>query len=278
MAYTARVIYNQKGGVGKTTLSVNLAAASALKGKRTLVIDCDPQANATSYFLGHANAEKTIGDFFESCLGINLFRLSLSQFLTTQTKVANLHLVAGDRNLEDLRNKLENKHKINKLRDGLQNLSYDVIYFDPPPAKDFYSLSCLIAADEVLVPVDCDAFSVQAAKEILEIFQEVRADHNPTLKLRGIIVNQFQKTTRHAAAMIADLRRFGFPVLEPYIPSSVKVRESHSEACPLIIGQPRHAVSKAISALLDNIDGVNVPSENKVSEENRGAPVDLQVW
>lgn len=255
MALRTRVIYNQKGGVGKTTMTVNLAAMSALRGHRTLLVDCDPQANSTSYLLGAgAITESTVADFFESCLGINLFRQSLSNYVNSLTGIQNLHIVPGDKVLEDLRTKLENKHKINKLRDGLRGLNYDRIFFDPPPAKDFFSLSCLIAADEVLVPVDCDAFSVQAAKEILELLNEVRADHNPNLKLLGVVVNQHQRNTKHAAAMISDLKKFGFPVFEPYIPVSVKIRESHSLARPVVTSFPKHDVTRAISQLFDMVE------------------------
>lgn len=252
-----RVIYNQKGGVGKTTLAVNLAACAAQKGFRTLLIDSDPQGNASSYILGDREPEKTLADYYESCLGLNLFRQTILEYVTSQTKVPNLHLVACNRELENLRTKLENKHKIMKLKDGLKNTTYDHIYFDPPPANDFFSLSCLIAATEILVPIDCDAFSVRAAKEIKNTIDEVIADHNPNLKILGIVVNQFQKGTKHSTGIVKELSQLGFDVLEPYIPSSVKVRESHSEYKPVVMGHKDHTVAQAIRNLFDKLEEVS---------------------
>ena len=249
-----RVIYNQKGGVGKTTLAVNLAACAAQKGFRTLLIDSDPQGNASSYILGEKQPEKTLADYYESCLGINIFRQTILDYVTANTKIPNLHLVASNRDLENLRTKLENKHKIMKLKEGLKNNTYDHVYFDPPPANDFFSLSCLIAATEILVPIDCDAFSVRAAVEIKNTIDEVIADHNPSLKILGVVVNQYQKGTKHSAEIVKELAKLGFNVLEPYIPSSVKVRESHSENKPVVVGHKDHPVSQAIVSLFSALE------------------------
>ena len=249
-----RVIYNQKGGVGKTTLAVNLAACAAQKGLRTLLIDSDPQGNASSHILGYVEPEKTLSDYYETCFHLNIFRQSLLDYVTSQTNIPNLHLVACNRSLENLRTKLENKHKIMKLKDGLKNNTYDHVYFDPPPANDFFSLSCLIAATEILVPIDCDAFSLRAATEIKNTIDEVIADHNPNLKILGIVVNQYQKGTKHSAEIVKELSKLGFDVLEPYIPLSVKVRESHSENKPVVVGHKDHAVSKAMTKLFEKLE------------------------
>ena len=250
-----RVVFNQKGGVGKTTIAVNLAAQAALLGRRTLLIDSDPQANSTAYLLGHDHqVQATLAHFYESCLGIHLFRQSIMEYVTTATGVKGLHLVAGERGLEELRTKLENKYKIFKLRDGLKSCLYDEIWFDPPPANDFFSLACLAAAHEIIIPVDCDSFSLRAAEDVLRTVNEVKQDLNPDLRLVGALVNQYQRSTKHAHVMLDELEAMGIPVLRPYVPQSVKIRESHSLASPMVILEPRHAVSCAFADLYQAID------------------------
>lgn len=269
-----RVVFNQKGGVGKTTIAVNLAALSAHRGKRTLLVDSDPQANSTSYLLGsEASPQATLAGFYEACLGINLFRQSLTEYTTTRTGVPGLHLVAAERGLEELRTKLENKYKIFKLRDGLKNTTYDEVWFDPPPANDFFSLACLVAAHEIVIPIDCDAFSLRAAEDVLNTYREVKQDLNPSLELVGAVVNQFQRSTRHSAEILAELQRLGIRVLEPYLPQSIKVRESHSRAVPLVYAEPRHAASLAFCALYDALDGAAAGEASVSDDEAPREPV-----
>jgi chromosome partitioning protein len=255
-----RVVFNQKGGVGKTTLATNLATCAALAGARTLLVDADPNANATQHLLGREQGPgHTIANFFDTSLGISLFNRSVTEFVVASPRVPGLHLLAGDRRLDDLRPKLESRHKINKLRDGLAGVPYQQIYFDTPPTLDFYSLSCLIAAHELIIPIDCDAFSVKAAEEVRKAVEEVRHDHNPQLVIAGVVVNHHQRSTRHSSRMVAELRRLGFRVLEPFIPASVKVRESHSEKAPFMVRHGEHPVGKAFSAVFQ---AITQPSSN----------------
>lgn len=265
-----RVVFNQKGGVGKTTLAVNLATCAALRGKRVLLIDTDPQANSTSYLLGpEAEPSHTLAHFYESCLGIHLFRQNLSDYITVKTGVMGLHLVASEKSLEELRTKLENKYKIFKLRDGLKSSSYDEIWVDPPPANDFFSLSALIAAQEVLVPVDCDAFSLEAARNVFSTVAEIREDHNPSLELRGAVVNQFQRNTKHSLQIVRELEGIGIPVLKPFISSSVKVRESHSRSIPLVSCDPHHTVAQQYLELYDALEKPNPRSRRTMAEREQ---------
>jgi chromosome partitioning protein len=229
------VVFNQKGGVGKSTIVCNLAAVSAEAGRKTLVIDLDPQANASHYLLG-ADAEEAKPDlvqFFEQTLGFKLFREGAKEFIH-HSRFDRLHVMPADIDLEGLQAKLEAKYKIYKLRDAIDELEdYDNVFLDTPPAFNFFTLSALIAADSCLIPFDCDDFSRRAIYALLESVEEVREDHNPKLAIGGIVVNQFQARARLPRHLVDELVEEGLPVLEPFITSSVKVRESHDAAKPL---------------------------------------------
>jgi chromosome partitioning protein len=251
-----RVVFNQKGGVGKTTIVSNLAAISAARGLRTLVVDLDTQGNTTQYLLGRpaGRGERTIADFFESTLS---FAIQAPTFLTfaTNTPFENLDVVASDPRLEDLQVKLEAKQKVQKLRQALEKLKgYDAVYIDTPPALNFYSRSALIAANRCLIPFDCDEFSRQALYTLLENIQEIRADHNDDLAIEGIVVNQYQARAKLPARVVAELREEGQPVLAQSLSSSVRVKESHEQHRPLIQFDPGHRVTKEFVALYEALE------------------------
>ncbi len=249
-----RVIFNQKGGVGKSSIAVNLAALSAQRGLSTLLLDLDAQGNATQYLLGDAQPETTVAGFFEQFLSFHLSEEKLSEFVL-HTPYGNLDLVAASPELTELQSRLEAKHKINKLRDGLDALgTYDAVYIDTPPAFNFYTLSALIAADTCVIPFDCDSFAREALYHLLENVAEVKADHNPTLKVEGIIVNQFQSQAKLPRRIVDELRAEKLPLFETLLPASVKMRESHEAETPLVHFAPKHKLSKAFVALYDELD------------------------
>ncbi|MES1944222.1 cobyrinic acid a,c-diamide synthase [Salinisphaera sp. PC39] len=252
-----RVVFNQKGGVGKTTIVCNLAAISASRGRKTLVVDLDAQCNASQYLLssGEAQAEAGTADYFEETLKRGRQSDDLSAFIT-ETPFENLHLMAAHPDLEELRVKLEAKHKIYKLRQALDKLEgYDAIYIDTPPALNFYSQSALIAATHCLVPFDCDDFARQALYNLFDTIDEIQEDHNPALAVDGIVVNQFQTQAKLPARVIAELKAEGHPLLDAAITSSVKVRESHEASVPLVYLAPGHKVSKQYAELYDALQG-----------------------
>ena len=251
-----RVVFNQKGGVGKSSITVNLAAISANRGQKTLVIDLDPQCNSTHYLLGDDSdkPELDIYNFFDSTLSFQLNKVAGTDYCYA-TQFKNLDIIPSNPNLGDLQSKLESKHKIYKLRDLLDELAeqYDAIYIDTPPAFNFFSLSALCAADRCLIPFDCDEFARQALYSLLHNIQETREDHNESLLLEGIVVNQFQPRASLPQKIIDSLVEQDLPVLKSKIPASVKMKESHMVAKPLINFAPKHKLTESFVDLFDEL-------------------------
>lgn len=254
-----RVVFNQKGGVGKSTITCNLAAISAKQGKRTLVIDLDPQCNSSQYLLSSEGimTEATIGDFFEEQIKKRLGSKDLTPFITA-TPFDNLDLIGSHPDLDDLQVKLESRQKIYKLRDALNQLDqhedkYDEVYIDTPPSLHFFTRSALIAATRCLIPFDCDDFSRQALYNLIETVEEIREDHNDELAIEGIVVNQFQANARLPKKLVDELTEEGQPLLKNRISASVVVKESHDQSVPLIHMAPSHKVTKQFVALHDEL-------------------------
>ncbi|MBK8766429.1 MAG: ParA family protein [Burkholderiaceae bacterium] len=251
-----RVVFNQKGGVGKSTIAVNLAAIAASRGKRTLLIDLDAQGNSSRYLLGDAavSISPTVADFFEQSLAFRLSSMAIDEFVHP-TPFENLMVMPASGALADLHSKLESRSKILKLRKALEELEgFDEMVIDTPPALNFYTRSALIAADACLIPFDCDDFSRQALYGLLESVEEIREDHNENLRIEGIVVNQFQARASQPQRIVQELIDEKLPVLPTMLSSSVKVRESHDASRPLIAMAPSHKLSEEFIALYDELE------------------------
>ncbi len=252
-----RAVFNRKGGVGKSTITCNLAAVAAKQGKRTLVIDTDPQSNSTSY-LGHNGNDEVVGisEFFDSQINYSFRDFKADDFVRS-TNFENLYLISSNQGLVDLESKLAARHKIYKLRDFLQELNqlYDEIYIDTPPILNFYSLSALIACQKCLIPFDCDVFSRDALFDLINTIREVKDDHNRALEIEGVIINQFNAQAKLPTQAVEELKSQGLPILEPFISSSIKIRESHRENKPMIFMTPKHKISQEFSELYQRLNG-----------------------
>lgn len=255
-----RVVFNQKGGVGKSSIVCNLAAASAIEGYRTLVVDLDAQANSTHYLTGLTGDDVPVGiaDFFKQTLSSGP-AAKKNRARIFETAHDNLHIITASSELADLQPKLESKFKINKLRRLLEELAedYDRIYIDTPPAMNFYTVSALIAADAVLIPFDCDTFARHALYQVLAQVEELKADHNETLVVEGIVINQYSNTAGFHRVMVEELISEGHPVLPTFLSSSVKMRESHELCQPLVYLDHRHKLTSQFVELLHVLESAH---------------------
>ncbi len=257
-----RVVFNQKGGVGKTSIACNLAAISAAEGYRTLIVDLDVQGNTTQYLAGEIDAEaypaeaQGVAGLFKQTVGSRRTKRDPSTYVW-ETPYENLDLMPSSPVLGPMEKELESRYKIYKMRDALEKLDddYDRIYIDTPPRFDFYSKSALIAADSLIIPFDCDSFALHALVTLMENIAELQEDHNPGLVVEGIVINQFNAQARLPSELVDELDKDGLPVFATYLSSSVKMKESHRERRPLIDLAPSHKLTGQFLELHGELEG-----------------------
>jgi len=217
-------ITNQKGGVGKTTTAINLAAALASKGVRTLVVDMDPQANSSMSFLDIHELKKSIYD------ALTEPHVHLSDVIQPAEKVENLAIVPSTIALAKIEAKLVGELDSHfRLKDELQAIQdqYDYVIIDTPPTLGIITVNALVAATHVLIPIQASYFALEGTDDLLETIDKIKVRANPQLQILGALITMYDKRTLLAKDIYEQIQHvFGTKVFETVITKSVRLEES----------------------------------------------------
>lgn len=235
----AIAIFNQKGGVGKTTTNINLATCLALKGKKVLVIDIDPQGNTTSGLglskkeLGNTSYEILIEDDVDPKTAI------------IDTGVKNLDIIPASVQLAGAEVeliKIPGREK--RLRNAINQVKpdYDFIFIDCPPSLGLLTINSLTAVDAVLIPIQCEFYALEGVSQLMSTIELVKKNMNPELEIQGVILSMFDGRTNLSAQVVEEVKRyFKEKVYKTVIPRNVRLAEAPSFGMPIIQYDPKSA-------------------------------------
>tara|TARA_B100001758_G_C18300698_1_gene552179 strand:- start:61 stop:861 length:801 start_codon:yes stop_codon:yes gene_type:complete len=229
-------IINQKGGVGKTTTVINLAAGLTMKGKKILVIDLDPQGNATTG-LGLSNMENSDQTIYSVLNG----NKKISEVIQT-TKFDNLNLVTSNVDLSGLEVETAgDSRRAFKLKDELAAIlndsraSYDYILIDCPPSLSLLTIMALVASDELVVPLQTEFFALEGLTQLMKTIERIKSNLNPSLNIRGILLTMYDKRNKLSGEVEIEARNyFKEKVYQTVVPRNVRLSEAPSHGIPVL--------------------------------------------
>jgi chromosome partitioning protein len=254
-------VANQKGGVGKTTTAINLAASFAAAEVNTLLVDCDPQSNATSG-LGLVRDPERISTYHL------LMGAAGPEQAVQPTEIEQLWLVPAHKNMIGANIELVDAERREfRLRDALSSCRerYQFIVLDCPPALDLLTLNALVAADAVLIPMQAEYFALEGISELMDTVERIRSSFNPELTIEGVVLTMLDERTNLAQQVMAELKRFfGEKLCETTIPRNIRLAEAPSHGRPALLYDPRSKGAESYIRLAKEIISHHLPVEAAV--------------